>query len=73
MLMQTSKNNVAWDDALRGLKRGDFSHLDPLFQSVKGSRPQIEQWVEQGLFRGHDQELAEALTCACFNGRNRSC
>lgn len=69
MLMQTSKNNAAWDDALRGLKRGDFSHLDPLFQSVKGSRPQIEQWVEQGLFRGHDQELAEALTCACFNGR----
>ena len=25
--------------------------------------------AEQGRFSGHDQELAEALTCACFNGR----
>jgi ankyrin repeat protein len=69
MLMDTSKSNAAWDDALRGLRRGDFSRLDPLFQSVSGLRPQLIEWMEQGLFRGHDRELAEALTCACFNGR----
>jgi len=27
------------------------------------------KWVQEGRFRGHEQELAEALTCACFNGR----
>lgn len=69
MPMDISKNDAAWDDALQGLRRGDFSRLDFLFQSAKGSRPQIVEWVEQDRFRGHDRELAEALTCACFNGR----
>src|SRR5215472_17405650 len=67
--MDASKNNAAFDDALEGLKRGDFSRLDPLFQSKSGSPPQIIVWVDEGRFRGHDQELFEALTCACFNGR----
>ena len=56
-------------DALRGLKNGDFSRLDPLFQSKDGFAPQIIRWIEEGAFRGHDSEIAEALTCACFNGR----
>ena len=60
---------LAFDDTLAGLKRGDFSRLDFLFQSNSGSSPQILEWVQQGRFSGHDQELAEALTCACFNGR----
>jgi hypothetical protein len=67
--MDASKNNAAFDDALEGLRRGDFSRLDPLFQSKSFSPPQIIVWVDQGRFRGHDQELFEALTCACFNGR----
>jgi len=67
--MESSKNKGTWDDALQGLRRGDFSRLDSLFQSAKGSRPQIIGWIEQGRFRGHDRELAEAFTCACFNGR----
>jgi hypothetical protein len=58
-----------FDDALEGLKDGDFSRLDPLFQSENGAPPQIVDWVKQGHFLGHDQELSEALTCACFNGR----
>src|SRR5215467_9588481 len=66
--MNISKD-TALDDAMEGLRRGDFSRLDSLFQSKDGSRPQIVEWVEQGRFLGHDQELAEALTCACFNGR----
>ncbi len=49
-------------DAVEGLRRGDFTRLDPLFESGK-----ILTWCEAGLF---DREtLAEALTCACFNGR----
>jgi len=67
--MDISKNDALFDDALEGLRRGDFSQLDPLFQSKSGSPPQIVEWVDHGRFRGHDQELAEALTCACFNGR----
>ena len=67
--MNNSKSNVTFDDALAGLRRGDFSRLDPLFQSESGSPSKIVEWVDQGYFHGHDQELAEALTCACFNGR----
>ena len=67
--MSNSENDVTFDDALEGLRRGDFSRLDSLFQRKCGSLPQIIEWVEQGRFSGHDQELAEALTCACFNGR----
>src|SRR5215467_8491190 len=60
---------TAFDDALAGLRRGDFSRLDALFLGKSGSLPQIVEWVKQGRFSGHDQELAEAFTCACFNGR----
>ena len=67
--MNISKSKAAFEDALAGLRRGDFSRLDPLFQSESGSPSQIVEWVNQGHFSGHDQELAEALTCACFNGR----
>lgn len=67
--MKISKNNAAFDDTLEGLRRGDFSRLDPRFQSKDGSPPQIVGWIEQGDFRGREQELGEALTCACFNGR----
>jgi hypothetical protein len=67
--MGVSTTNATFDDTLEGLRRGDFSRLDSLFQRERGSLPQIIEWVDQGRFRGHDQELAEALTCACFNGR----
>ncbi len=68
--MSTSKSDPpAFDDALAGLKRGDFSRLDFLFQSESGSPPQIVEWVAQERFHAYDTELAEAFTCACFNGR----
>ena len=67
--MSISKNDALFDDALEGLRRGDFSRLDFLFEGQRGSLPQITEWVEHGCFRGHDEELTEALTCACFNGR----
>jgi len=59
----------AFRDALQGLRKGDFSRLNPLFESRSEAQPLIVQWERSGLFRGHEVELAEALTCACFNGR----
>lgn len=67
--MDVSKARAVFDDALEGLRNGDFSRLDPLFESDSGAPPQIVNWVEEGRFLGYDQELSEALTCACFNGR----
>ena len=59
-------------DAVRGLHRGDFSRLEPLFDDgpgPAGNRPLLCQWHEQGRFRDQAKALAEALTCACFLGR----
>jgi|SRR5215469_12107186 len=67
--MDISKDRAVFDDVLEGLRNGDFSRLDPLFQSESGAPPRIVAWVREGRFLGHDQELSEALTCACFNGR----
>lgn len=53
--------------AMAGLRRGDFSRLEPLFSS--GDQPaQIIEWHRRGLFAGEPRALAEALTCACFLG-----
>lgn len=69
MALMSTTSDATFEDALEGLRKGDFSRLDPLFQSDGSSPPQILSWVEKGLFGGHESELAEALTCACFNGR----
>jgi hypothetical protein len=59
-------------EAIDGLRRGDFSRLAPLFDRDP-SRGQHEcpimQWYEAGLFGAEPSALAEAFTCACFNGR----
>ena len=67
--MRAPNDNTRFGDALEGLRRGDFSRLEPLFRAVDGAAPRVIQWVEEGRFEGHSRELAEALTCACFNGR----
>jgi ankyrin repeat protein len=59
-------------DALQGLRRGDFSRLEPLFDGgfgPAGNRPRIVEWYEEGRFSEEPNALAEALTCACFLGR----
>ena len=59
-------------DALAGLRRGDFSRLETLFDEARGpsaGRSWIVEWVDEGRFREHPAELAEALTCAAFLGR----
>lgn len=58
-------------DAVQGLKAGDFSRLEPLFEHDSpgdGNRCQIIQWHEAGLFENEPEALAEAFTCACFLG-----
>jgi len=61
--------DIQFRDAFEGLRRGDFSRLSPLFEGRANAAPLIVRWIELGCFRGCDQELAEALTCACFNGQ----
>lgn len=62
---------MLFPDAVAGLLAGDFSRLAPLFAD---DVPDVEQrcvivvWVKQGLFANEPKALAEALTCACFNG-----
>jgi hypothetical protein len=67
-----SPEDLLWRDAHKGLERGDFSHLAPLFDplpSPGGDKCRIIEWYEQGYFDDEPKSLAEALTCACFLGR----
>ena len=58
-----------FNDAIRGLRRGDFDRLAPLFR-VRGEEPcLILKWHGEGRFDNHPSELAEALSNACFLGR----
>ena len=60
-----------FQDAVRGLNRGDFSRSEPLFANdlpEAGQRCLIIQWYEAGLFTEEPDALAEAFTCACFLG-----
>jgi hypothetical protein len=43
-----SSEDLAWLDALKGLERGDFSRLEPLFdnQVSLGDKCQIVDWYE---------------------------
>ncbi len=61
-----------WQAVLQGLKRGDFSQLEPQFTpdyTAEGVRCRILDYYEQGAFENEPEALAEALTCACFLGR----
>ncbi len=60
-----------FQDAIRGLKAGDFSRLEPLFMNDSpghGKRCRIIEWHQAGLFDAEPVALAEAFTCACFLG-----
>jgi hypothetical protein len=71
-LIMKSSNHPIWRDALRGLERGDFSRLEPLFDNhstLDGDKCHIVEWYENGCFDNEPKALAEAFTCACFLGR----
>ncbi|HUR45096.1 MAG TPA: ankyrin repeat domain-containing protein [Candidatus Saccharimonadales bacterium] len=58
-----------FDEAVRGLMAGDYSRLAPLFKPpAEGSSCQITRWYDEGLFEKEPKALAEAFSCACFNG-----
>lgn len=60
---------MTFQEAVRGLIAGDFSRLAPLFEtSSTGSSCSIVKWYEAGMFASEPKALAEAFTCACFNG-----
>lgn len=63
-----SKSEITFQAAVAGLLAGDFSRLAPLFTDDAGQRCAVIEWYKQGLFANEPQALAEALTCACFNG-----
>lgn len=62
------EDDARYAAALRGLQRGDFSLLEPLFTRSASEAPAIMRWCRQGRFDRHPEELAEALSCACFLG-----
>lgn len=61
---------VLFNDMIEGLRRGDFDRLAPLFTGPDGDPPLILRWHRDGRFSEHAAELAEAVTNACFLGRD---
>lgn len=57
-----SSSAPSFRDAIHGLLRGDFSRLEPLLDN------QVVEWHRPGSFEGEPEALAEAFSCACFNG-----
>lgn len=57
---------MTFEEAIEGLLRGDFSRLEFL---CEGEPSQIVAWLDEGRFKDHPEALAEALSCACFNGK----
>lgn len=62
-MSQPSKADALYLDAIQGLRRGDFSRLEPLFDE------RIVEWHRMGLFGDEPEALAEAFSCACFLGK----
>jgi hypothetical protein len=68
--MTNVETHPEFHDTVEGLKRGDFSRLAPLFHdSPGGGSCRIVAWFAEGYFESEPEALAEALACACFNGR----
>ena len=61
---------MIFEDARQGLLAGDFTRLDPLFIATADGSCEILRWYTQGRFASEPRALAEAFTCACFNGRD---
>jgi hypothetical protein len=69
MKTMNRENDLLFQEAARGFMAGDFSRLAPLFETPSDGLPcPIVKWFENGLFANEPKVLAEAFTCACFNG-----
>lgn len=68
MIMEPA-SDMPFPEAVRGLLAGDFSRLAPLFEAPAGEAAcPVIRWYETGRFDTEPGALAEAFTCACFNG-----
>jgi hypothetical protein len=64
------EHEMTFEQAVAGLMAGDFTRLAPLLDAPSPQSPcPIVRWFEEGRFSGEPKALAEAFTCACFNGR----
>jgi hypothetical protein len=65
-----SEGGMNFAEVVKGLIAGDFSRLAPLFETPadRSSPCPIVRWFENGLFADEPKALAEAFSCACFNG-----
>lgn len=69
MKTTSSESELNFAEAVRGLIAGDFSRLAPLFEAPPDGSPcPIMRWHKSGLFTNEPKALAEAFSCACFNG-----
>ena len=60
---------MTFQEAVPGLVAGDFTRLAPLFaMPAEGGLCQALRWIDEGRFAGEPAALAEAFSCACFNG-----
>lgn len=60
---------MTFDEFAAGLMAGDFSRLEPQFATGPNGEPSaVVRWFESGQFGTRPKVLAEAFTCACFNG-----
>lgn len=70
--MADSDNDArqAFEAAIPGLLRGDFSRLALLFepQPNESRASRITEWLDNGWFDAETAALDEAFTCACFLG-----
>jgi Ankyrin repeats (3 copies) len=67
-------DHLAFQKAVPGLVRGDFSRLEPLFvEDPSGHQHEcrIVEWYKKRYFETEPKALAETLSCACFLGRTR--
>jgi hypothetical protein len=63
------EGEMSFAEVVRGLIAGDFSRVAPVFKiPANGSSCPILRWYDDGLFDGEPKALAEAFSCACFNG-----
>jgi len=60
------------DAILAQLRAGDFSQLAAVMTSQNGAIPRIVQMHRDGDFAKHEEELAEALSCAAFLGASEA-
>lgn len=66
-------DDMPFEEAVRGFLAGDFSRLAPLFERrPDGSPGPVIRWFDSGAFASEPEALAEAFSCACFNGHTEA-